>query len=226
MILEVCASNFEIAKEAAQAGADRLEICQNLSQGGLTPSYGFIEKACQLDLPIRVLIRPRAGDFDYSVDELETMLNDIRICEDLGAEAVVIGAVSQENRLDKRANQVILESSERLKFIFHRGIDIAGTEGVAEAYALGFDGALCSGHLRGLQAGVQNLQRYLECGSKDFELVAGGGLKPEMVRVIQNIGLSSFHFSCQKILGEERDDYNHRIVFDQMKWEQFDRLRK
>jgi len=220
MRIEVCAPNFEIAKAAAEAGANRLEICQALEVGGLTPSYSFIEKACALDIPIRVLIRPRPGNFQYSVDEMEMMLKDIEICERLGAEGVVIGALDEENKIDLGSNRIFKESSESLKFIFHRGIDLVGAKGFKDLDRLKFDGALCSGHLDGLDHGIEQMTEYSNLELNNFEIVAGGGLNKMNLSQLLGLNVNAIHFSCQKKIGGSESVYAFKHVFDNVKWQE------
>ncbi len=226
MIVEVCAPNFEIAKAAAKAGANRLEICQGLEVGGLTPSYSFIEKACVLNIPVRVLIRPRSGHFYYTVDEMEMMLKDIEVCQNLGAEGVVLGALNESNGIDMEVNRIFRECSDTLKFIFHRGIDLTGTAGFMAIKQLNFDGALCSGNITGLDSGLDQIKEYVNLDLHDFEIVAGGGLNENNLPQLLDIGIDHIHFSCQKKRLTSRTAYNFKNSFDKEKWERINRLLK
>jgi len=226
MIKEVCAPNFEIAKAATNAGANRLEICQGLEVGGLTPSYSFIEKACALDVPIRVLIRPRSGNFHYNIDEMEMMLKDIEICEQLGADGVVIGALNESNGIDMKMNMIFRESSDKLRFIFHRGIDLTGTTGLKAVKQLNFDGALCSGNLKGLDYGLGQMREYINLGIHNFEIVAGGGLNENNLLHLMDMKVEHIHFSCQKKQKTKAAAYNFKNSFDKEKWERINRILK
>ena len=114
ILLEVCVDSTISVDNALAAGANRLELCSELSVGGLTPSAGFISQIRAItDLPLHVLIRPRSGGFHYSQGELEIMLYDIKLAEQLGADGVVIGALTPAGTLDLSVTQKLIEAAKR-----------------------------------------------------------------------------------------------------------------
>ncbi|MGL4403509.1 MAG: copper homeostasis protein CutC [Fusobacteriaceae bacterium] len=124
MIKEACVESFTEAKHMVQAGADRIELCENLSVGGTTPSYGTIKRCIEvLDKPTFVMIRPRGGDFVYSEDEVEIMKNDILLCKKLGVEGVVLGVLTEENEIDYALLKSLVELAKPMEVTFHKAID-------------------------------------------------------------------------------------------------------
>ena len=125
-LLEVCAGSIESALNAQNAGAQRIELCTELSVGGLTPSKGMIQVVKDMvDIPVYVLIRPRSGDFVYSLLELEQMKEDIALCAELGCEGVVIGALTPERRIHQRMTYELMQNAGYMDVTFHRAFDAA-----------------------------------------------------------------------------------------------------
>ena len=126
-IYEFCAENVTYLEKAFQAGAQRVELCDNLAVGGTTPSYGVIKAAVELakdyQAKMIVMIRPRGGDFVYSQQELAIMLEDIKCARELGVDGFVLGALTSENQLDKDALRTLLEASQGLEVTMHMAFD-------------------------------------------------------------------------------------------------------
>lgn len=123
MIIEVIADSMSDAKMAQEAGASRIELISGALEGGLTPSYGLIRAVCSLSIPVNVMIRPHSRSFCYTSEELEIMINDIRICRELGATGVVFGVLTNENEIDEIALERLIEAAEGLDITFHRAFD-------------------------------------------------------------------------------------------------------
>ena len=126
-IYEFCAENITFLEKAFQAGAQRVELCDNLAVGGTTPSYGVIKAAVELaktyQAKVVVMIRPRGGDFVYSQEELAIMLEDIKCARELGVDGFVLGALTSENQVDKDALRTLLEASQGLEVTMHMAFD-------------------------------------------------------------------------------------------------------
>lgn len=127
MIREVCVENFTLVPNAIQAGADRIELCDNLAVGGTTVSVGVMETTItyckQKAVPVMVIIRPRGGDFIYSEVEKEIMLRDIQTAKELGAEGIVIGALTTDYTLDTDFLTKVIQVSENMERTFHMAFD-------------------------------------------------------------------------------------------------------
>ena len=140
MLLEVCVDSYESAKIAAEHGADRLELCANLLIGGTSPSPFLIEAVQSLGVPVRVLLRPRFGDFLYTPMELELLRREVESCRSLGVDGVVLGVLTADGRLDREALAALLDAAGPLHKTLHRAFDVCRDpfEGLEDAVALGF----------------------------------------------------------------------------------------
>ena len=122
---EICANSVESCLAAQEGGADRVELCAGIPEGGTTPSYGEIKLARKLltKTKLHVIIRPRGGDFLYTPLELERMEEDIRICRELGVDGVVFGCLTEEGEIDREANRRLVELARPMSVTFHRAFD-------------------------------------------------------------------------------------------------------
>ena len=205
-LIEVCVEDVAGVIAAEQAGAQRVELCADLIEGGLTPSYGTIQLARQKTrIPIHVLIRPRAGDFCYSADELEVMLADMQVCKGLGVQGVVIGALTSEGDIDAAQTLLLLEAARPLSVTFHRAFDVCRNpeEVLEELIALGIDRLLTSGQQKSAVEGIPLLRKLQQQASGRITIMACGGIRAHNVKqVLEQTGVSEIHFSAQ----EPRDE--------------------
>lgn len=124
MIREKCIGSYLEAIEAEELGAERVELCDNLYEGGTTPSYGTIKKVVEkLSIPVFVIIRPRGGDFFYNEDEIEIMKEDIRVCKSLGVSGVVIGALNTNKSINYEVIKEMVDLAKPMSVTFHKAID-------------------------------------------------------------------------------------------------------
>lgn len=124
MIKEACVETLEEAVLAEQQGANRIELCSDLANDGLTPTFELMQKACSaLKIPVMVMIRPRAGGFVYSDKEIEQMKNEIDLAKKAGATGVVFGLLTSENKIDKKNTAILAENAKPLPVTFHKAID-------------------------------------------------------------------------------------------------------
>ena len=146
--LEVCCADLPSLRAAIAGGAHRVELCQALDIDGLTPSAGMIEMAVNSGITTHVLIRPRGGNFVYSEDEVDCMIYDIQVARKLGAQGVVIGALTPNGDIDIQACHRMVEAAgDRMHITFHRAFDVCRNpkESLLEIYSLGCDRLLTSG---------------------------------------------------------------------------------
>lgn len=121
-IFEACVGNYNEAILAAERGANRLELCDNLMEGGTTPSYGTIRKIVEdIDIPVMVIIRPRGGNFTYTKEELEIMKYDVKMCKELGVHGVVIGSV-KDSKVDKEIIEELVNLAKPMTITFHMAL--------------------------------------------------------------------------------------------------------
>ena len=127
MILEFCAENFTDIPKAIELGATRIELCDNLAEGGTTPSYAVIEHtvkyANENNTPVMTMVRPRGGDFVYTNFEFEMMKKDLQMMKDLGTHGVVFGVLAEDNRIDRERTKELVELSENMETVYHMAFD-------------------------------------------------------------------------------------------------------
>ncbi|MBY0757301.1 copper homeostasis protein CutC [Clostridium sardiniense] len=179
MKLEVCVGNYKEAIAAFKNGGDRIELCDNLQEGGTTPSYGTIKKSvCDIDIPINVIIRPRGGDFNYSDEEFEIMKEDIRICKELGVNGVVFGILNDDNSIDIERNKILKEEAGSLSTTFHMAFDeIEDKNSAIDVLVdLGIDRILTKGGSTNAPNNLDKLKELVEYAGDRIIIMPGGGI--------------------------------------------------
>lgn len=198
MKVEICANSFASAKAAQDAGADRIELCTELSVGGLTPSLGLIEKAIiELNIPIHVLIRPRSGNFTYSDDEFDVMLRDINFCSEIGCTGIVSGVLDHHLEVDIKRTSQLIEACKGMTFTFHRAFDWVQDpmEELQKLMDLKVDRLLSSGLESSAIEGISLLTQLKNFTEGELEIMPGGGINIENAQAFKEAGFSSIHFS-------------------------------
>lgn len=199
-MVEVCANGVESCLAAQEGGADRVELCAGIPEGGTTPSYGEIKVARRVLTTTRlhVIIRPRGGDFLYSDLEVERMAADIAVCRELGVDGVVFGCLKADGTIDVEKNRYLMEHSRGMSVTMHRAFDrVANPEQALETVIdLGFDRILTSGQQPKAIQGVELLARLNSQAAGRIILMAGSGVTEQNIREIREAtGLHEFHFS-------------------------------
>ena len=204
MIYEFCAENMTLLEKAMQAGARRIELCDNLAVGGTTPSYGVtkaaVELAANYETTIMTMIRPRGGDFVYNELEIAIMLEDIRLTAQAGSQGVVFGALTAEKKLDKANLEKLIAASKGMEIVFHMAFDELSDEDQLEA----IDWLSQAGVTRILtRAGVSgdsldkrfaHYHRILEHAKGKIEILPGGGIDLDNRQTfIDQLGVTQLH---------------------------------
>lgn len=196
-LIEGCVDSYASAMAAAVAGADRLELCANLAIGGTTPSPALFQQVRRdCDIPVNVLIRPRFGDFLYSLPEMEEMCTEIQAFRSLGANGVVIGALTPEGDLDMEKMHRLMDCAGEMKVTLHRAFDMARDplETLEAAVDLGCQTILTSGQAASAPAGLAVLKALHARAAGRIDIMAGCGVKKENIRAIYDgAGITSFH---------------------------------
>lgn len=204
-ILEVCCGDLESAQAAARGGAQRVELCSALSADGLTPSLGLIEAVRQIpDLRLHVLIRPREGDFVYTDAEFEIMRDDILMAKQLGADGVVIGALTAESDIDVKRCKKLVEAAEGMQVTFHRAFDQCRhpQEALEQIIAMGCTRLLTSGQACSAQAGIPLLKQLVEQAGSRLILLPGVGVNQHNARtILDSTGAQEIHGSLRSMQG-------------------------
>lgn len=201
MVLEICVDSVESARAAAAGGATRLELCGNLMIGGTSPSPFLIEAVQKLGVPVRVLLRPRFGDFLYTQPEQEILLREVEMCRSMGVDSVVLGALQADGTLDIPFLSHLIRAAGPLGKTLHRAFDVCvdAEQGLETAISLGFDTILTSGQAPTALEGVEMLSRLNQQAGERISLLAGSGISPENIDTIrQKTGITSFHMSGKR----------------------------
>ncbi len=218
MLLEICVTSVESALLAQQAGADRIELCDGLSDGGKTPSHGLIKAVTEkIKIPVQVMVRPRAGDFFYSDSEFEVMLHDITIAKQLNASAIVFGVLKQDGIVDVERTKKLVEFSNPLKTTFHRAFDMTVDpfEALDDLISCGIDCVLTSGHRNTALEGVEQIFRLQQRAQNKIDVMAGSGVTDKtIVEIATKTKVKSFHASAKKISAGNMVYKNRNVSFN------------
>ncbi len=195
--IEVCVSDVESAIAAEVGGADRVELCDNLAQGGTTPSAGTIAEVCRwLSIPVHVLIRPRGGDFVYSERELAVMRHDIDVAKALGAAGVVLGVLTAKSTVDGDLAMALVEAARPLSVTFHRAIDQTAEprNAVDTLIALGVQRVLTSGGCATALQGASTIAGLVKHAHDRITIMACGRIDADNLEaIIRQTAASEIH---------------------------------
>ncbi len=201
MRVEVCANSLESAVNAEKAGADRIELCSELAVGGITPSYGLMKAvAAKISIPVRVLIRPRSGDFTYSDAEFDIMKRNIKLCAEIGFDGVVSGVLQHDFELDYQLTETLLNTGKNLKFTFHRAFDWVQNplDTLQKLEQMGVDTLLTSGQQTQAVNGLGLLISLNEKAQK-LTIMPGSGINAFNVHHFKENGFDTIHLSGVKM---------------------------
>lgn len=198
-MLEICTGDPEGVEAAVSGGADRIELCSGLAEGGLTPSVAMIRYSAQR-IPTNVLIRPRAGDFVYTPAELAVMVEDIDEAVKAGASGVVIGVLTPDGRVDTEACRKLLDHAQGLENTFHRAFDVVADPGQAleEIISLGFARVLTSGCSQSALEGADMIAKLHRQAAGRIRILAGSGVKPSnAAEILRRSDADEIHASAR-----------------------------
>lgn len=199
---EICANSVASCIAAQKGGADRVELCSGIPEGGTTPSFGMISKARRsIDIGLNVIIRPRGGDFLYTADELEEMVHDIRIAKELGADGLVFGCLTKEGNVDKEAMSILMEASQGLPVTFHRAFDHSADpmQALEDIIDLGCARILTSGCRPTAMQGTPLLEQLVKASGDRIIIMPGCGVNENNIAEIARLsGAREFHFSARE----------------------------
>lgn len=202
MIFELCAETIDACLAAKEGGADRIELCSGLSEGGITPSHGLIRAAIERSgLPVHVLIRPRGGDFFYSEPEVALMREDILHSQRLGAAGVVLGRLRADRTVDIEGTRALVQLARPMKVTFHRAFDatVLLSQALEDVIAAGADRVLTSGGQRDVVAGATALSALVLQANHRIDVAIGGGLRLQnAASLAQLTGATHFHGSLRR----------------------------
>lgn len=198
-VLEICVDNAEGLLAAIEGGADRIELCSALSVGGLTPSYGLMELAGRQPIPVTAMIRPRAGNFIFSRQELEIMKADIDAARAANLAGVVLGANLPDGQLDRATLEVLVEHAKGMDLTLHRAFDMVANQpdALETAIELGFARILTSGGRPTAIEGIAVLAELIEQAQRRITIMPGSGIRPDIApRLLEQLDVTELHASC------------------------------
>ena len=214
MKTELCAYSVEACRIASTLGVNRVELCASPAEGGVTPSVATIERVAEIKgLDLSVMIRPRGGDFLYSDDEFQTMLQDIDHARKAGATGVVFGILTADGKVDIERTRTLVEASKGMETTFHRAVDrTEDYEAAVEAIiAAGCDRILTSGGYDKAIDGIENIRRAVEIAAGRIEIMAGSGVVAANAQALKDTGVDALHFSAKKMVAGGMEYRNPRI---------------
>ena len=199
--LECCCSDSLDAAEAQAGGAGRIELCEDLPSGGVTPSEMNIRNTLEtVDIPVNVLVRPRSGNFVYNEDEIQETLGSIKLCKSLGVNGVVIGALKDDGSVDVDTMRRLIEAAKGMEITFHRAFDECSDplKALEEIIGLGCDRLLTAGHATNVGEGAAMLKTLSEKAAGRIIILAGSGVRPGNIAALEaSTGISEFHSSSR-----------------------------
>lgn len=203
-LLEICTDSVESAVRAQEGGADRIELCSGLVIGGLSPSPAmFRQIRMYTDLKIRVLLRPRFGDFCYDKYEFLTLKEEVEMFRDLGADGVVIGCLRPDGTLDLEQMEELVKAAGNAGITMHRAFDVCRDpyETMEQCISLGIDTILTSGQKSSAWEGRELLADLEKAAAGRIAILAGAGIGPSVIEKLASYaGIHSFHMSGKKVI--------------------------
>lgn len=198
MLLEICVDNHESLLTAVENGADRIELCASLREGGLTPPLSLMEVAQRVSIPVFVMVRPRSCDFLYSSAEIEMMHRDIYHAQQLGFPGVVFGVLTEDGEVDATAMRSLIREAEGMAITFHRAIDqVRDVFGAMDTLmGLGVHRILSTGQVATVFEGMDVLREMVDFAQQRVKIMAAG-VRPHNVReIIEQTGADEVHSSA------------------------------
>ncbi|MDF9797038.1 copper homeostasis protein [Catalinimonas alkaloidigena] len=214
MKIEVCIDSVQSAINAEKGGAVRVELCDNLFEGGTTPSAGAIAIARkQISIGLQVIIRPRGGDFLYSDIEMEIMKHDVQTAKTLGADGVVIGILTPDGKVDKARCAELIAIARPMNVTFHRAFDMTVDpyEALEDVIALGCNRILTSGQQKSAIEGKELIADLHKKANGQIIIMPGAGIDEYNISEMKACGVEECHISARKAEKSGMQYQNHRV---------------
>lgn len=203
ILKEACVGNYLEAKRACELGADRIELCDNLEEGGTTPSLGTIMLTKKsLNIPVFVIIRPRGGNFVFNEDEIKIMEEDVEVCQSMNIDGIVIGALTSDNKIDESTIKRLIDRAGDMKITFHMAFDsIEDKKSALDRLAeLKIDRILTKGGLQSAMDNLDTLKELVDYSDGRIAILVGGGVtKDNYMDIVNKTGAREVHGT--KIIG-------------------------
>jgi copper homeostasis protein len=235
VLVEACVDSVESARAAERGGARRLELCDNLADGGTTPSAGMIDAVkAAVRIPVFVIVRPRGGGFDYYVAEQDVMRRDEYAAIALGAHGVVVGVLRPDARVDSLRTQALVAAAEGVQVTFHRAFDLVPDQydALDAIAAAGVSRVLTSGGASTAAEGADAIGSLVKAAGTRLIVVAGGGIREENVAdLVRRSGVREIHIRGTRLRHTTMTPINARVRLrknlpeDEGDWEETDEAR-
>ncbi|CAH1000470.1 Copper homeostasis protein CutC [Neolewinella maritima] len=225
-IFEVCLQSVDDVVAAQAGGAQRVELCAALVEGGVTPSLATIAACAALPIEVMVMIRPRGGDFDYTARELAVMEADIAHCRELGVAGVVFGMLTPQGQVARPQVQRLLAAAGPLQVCFHRAFDVCRDplEALDILRDLGVRRVLTSGQAATVPEGLDLIQQLVDRAGSDIEILPGCGITVNNVaHVLRYTGARQFHATAFREVDSRMQHRNDRIYMGVPGWPEYRR---
>ena len=196
--IEIACFNPESALIAFENGADRIELCAGLSEGGTTPDFETTKKLREkINIPMYVMIRPRGGDFTYSETEFEQMKTDLSALKSLNVDGFVFGILDENDKVNVEQNKALVDLASPLPCTFHRAFDRAGNleDSLEKVIECGFTTILTSGQKPNVSEGKENLQKLVNLSNGRIEILVGGGLRSSNIEGLRDFTKAGYFHS-------------------------------
>ena len=211
MIIEICATSIESILNAQNAGAHRLELCENYSIGGVTPSEQFLNKAIKVSsLPINVLIRPKGGDFIFNNQEYDLMINKINLFKAYNVKGFVVGFMEKDRSLNSDILSEFRKITKGFELTFHRAFDLLANqeESIELLIEKDFNRILCSGNELSAEKGIENLRNYNKISNGRITIMPGGGVSLDNFQKFKRSSFNEIHLSAINLDDSPHSNFN------------------
>ena len=212
-MIECCANSITSALIGIKAGANRIELCADLKNGGITPKYSDIKKLRKLtNINLHVLILPIANKFIYSKEDLKKIIKDIEFCKSIGIDGVVIGAINEDRSIDISKTKKMVDVARPMKVTFHRAFDscLDLQNNLEDIIKAGCDYLLTSGQYSDVNEGLENITQLIKISKNRITILAGGGVSHKNIHELYSAGVRQFHLSGSKTdkFGKSETNFN------------------
>ena len=208
-IIEIATTDFTTTKSAVKGGADRIELCAALTEGGTTASYGTIKKCREaFNVLLFPIIRTRSGDFLYTDEEFETMMSDVKLCKDLACDGVVIGLLKKNGEVDIKRTSKLIELAYPLEVTFHRAFDRCKDpfEAMDQLIEIGCQRILTSGQQPTAPQGMDLIAHLIKAADERIIIMPGSGVRNENIKELaEKTGAKEFHSSLRGKQGSKME---------------------
>jgi len=208
-IIEIATTDFTTTKSAVEGGADRIELCAALNEGGTTPSFGTIKKCREaFNVQLFPIIRPRGGDFLYNEDEFDIMMADVQLCKQLGCDGVVIGLLKNDGSIDIKRTAQLIKAAYPLEATFHRAFDRCSDplKAMEELIEIGCQRILTSGQQPAASQGIDLIKQLINAANNRIIIMPGSGVRKENIKELaEKTGATEFHSSLRSKKSSKMD---------------------